>query len=75
MRFDVDEVQTTLVRLELEVEGNVEFVKNIAKGQIAQFTLLGDNFEAMKGEAQAIIKVENTDLISGSFRIEMRAGE
>lgn len=73
MLFDIDEVQTTLVRIELQVDGNVEFVKNVAKGEINDVLVLGDEFEAMKGEAQVIVKVKNTDLIAGEFTIQIKS--
>jgi hypothetical protein len=34
LAFDVNEVQTTLIRIEMETQNKISFVRNIARGQI-----------------------------------------
>lgn len=75
MSTPVREVQTTLVRLELETDGKVSFVRNVADGIISNLTLSNDNFEALKGSAQLSAMIKNTDLITAKFTLSVACSD
>jgi hypothetical protein len=53
----VREVQTSLIRLELETEGKMTFVKMVANGKISEIQLINNEFEAMSGHGIVFVTV------------------
>ena len=57
LKFPVEEVQTTLIRLEINTKGRVSFVQNIAKGEIESVEVKNNNFESMNDYAKIETKI------------------
>lgn len=69
LSMPVKEVQTSLIRLELETQGKITFVKMIANGQISDLQLVNNEFEALSGHGTVFITLQNIDIIVGEFGI------
>jgi hypothetical protein len=45
LSFPVSEVQTTLIRLEIEAKNRISFIRNIAQGKIESVQMINNGFE------------------------------
>lgn len=67
LSMPVKEVQTSLIRLEMETQGKVTFVKMVADGEISDIQLVNNDFEALSGHGTVFITLQNVDIIVGEF--------
>ena len=67
LSFEVQEVQTTLIRIEMETDGRVSFIRNLATGAIDSLSMFNNGFESLTQSGVLTAKIRNTDIITGSF--------
>lgn len=71
LSFEVQEVQTSLIKIEVETDGHVSFIRNLATGSVDSLTMHNNGFESMTQNGVLTALIRNTDIITGSYLVQV----
>lgn len=75
LSFDVQKVQTSLIKIEVETDGRLTFIRNLATGVVDSLSMYNNGFESMTQTGVLTALIRNTDIITGSFLVQVSCSE